>query len=92
MAISIRLKRCKRCEKINRFENAGLALRVIPDEQDHAPRQVDVEAGEVAKVGEGKMFEMHGVLMSLRGLKARSNLLIRDEIVTLIERSSFVAM
>ena len=36
LPVGVGLERRERCEKINRFEDAGLALRVIPDEQYHA--------------------------------------------------------
>jgi len=50
------LKGCECRQKINRFEHAGLALRVTPHKQNSSPWKFYIQTGETAKVGEGEMF------------------------------------
>jgi hypothetical protein len=67
LPVCMGLKGCKSCKKINGFQDRGLALRIITGKQNNLFGKVNIQTGELAEVGEGKMFEVH-----ISGVVARS--------------------
>jgi hypothetical protein len=61
LAIGVGLKRCECSQEINGFQNAGLALRIAAYQHDNPPGDVYIQAGKVAEVCEGEVFEIHGL-------------------------------
>jgi len=43
----------------DRFEQAGLSLRIFPDNQNDPLGQVDVQTGKSTEIGQGKMLDVH---------------------------------
>ena len=50
------LKGRERCQKINGFKHAGLALRVSSGQQNDPCWDIDIQPGKVSKVGKGEVF------------------------------------
>jgi hypothetical protein len=46
-------------EQVNGFEDVGLALRVVPQEQVEAGRKIGVQPRVIAEVAEPQMNQMH---------------------------------
>jgi hypothetical protein len=74
LPIHMRLKRGECRQKINGFENTGLALRITSYQNSSPPWKFNVQAGEAAKVGEGEMFEMHREVKGYMVESQKSNL------------------
>src|SRR5207302_9644112 len=61
-------KRAQRREQIDRFENVGLALRVVAEQQVKTGRKIDIQPREVAEITKSQMAQMHGQeLLALPG-------------------------
>jgi hypothetical protein len=59
LAIGVGLKGGECRQKINSFEDGGLALRVLSRQHNSPPWKVSIQAGETAKVGEGEVAKVH---------------------------------
>src|SRR5207247_1802736 len=52
-------KRTQRRHEVNRFEDVGLALRVVTEQQVKARRKISVQPRVIAEVAESQMSQMH---------------------------------
>jgi len=59
LPICVRLEGCECRHKIDRFQQAGLALGITAHQHDNPPGHVQVQAGKIAEIGQGEMFEIH---------------------------------
>ena len=59
LPVNMRLKRSERREEIDRFEHAGLALRIGTGKQNHPLWNINIQTGKAAEVREGEVFEVH---------------------------------
>ena len=57
-------KRAQRGHEINRFEDVGLALRVVAEQQMEAGRKIRVQPRVIAEVPESQMGQMHAHKMN----------------------------
>ena len=60
-------KRPQRGHEINRFENVGLALRVVAEQQVEAGRKIGVQPRVIAEVTESQMGQMHAGILATDG-------------------------
>src|SRR5690349_22185464 len=74
LTVGMGLKRGKCRQEVNGFKDTGLALRVGTHQQDHPLRDVHIQAGEVAKVGQGEVFEVHMDLWRCEEIASRLTL------------------
>lgn len=52
-------KRAQGRKEVNRFQDIGLALRIITQKQMEARRELEIEPRIVSKIAEPQMAEMH---------------------------------
>ena len=60
-------KGSQRGHEINRFENVGLALRVVAEQQMEAGRKIHVHPRVIAEVSESQMSQMHDRILATDG-------------------------
>jgi len=60
-------KGTQRGHEINGFEDVGLALRVVAEEQMEAGRKIHVQPRVVAEVSESQMSQMHAGILATDG-------------------------
>jgi hypothetical protein len=61
LSVGMSLKRRERRQKIDGFQNAGLALRITAHQHNNPPGNVNIQAGKVTEIGEREVFEVHGL-------------------------------
>jgi len=60
-------ERPQRGHEINRFENVGLALRVVAEQQMEAGREIRVQPRTIAEVPESQMGQMPAKILATDG-------------------------
>src|SRR5215217_4261978 len=69
LTIGVSLERRECRQEINSFKYARFALSVSPHQQDNLFRDVNVQAGKLAKIRKGKAFEVHRTLYAVPGAR-----------------------
>ena len=60
-------KGAQRGHEVNGFENVGLALRIVAEQQVEAGREIHVQPRVVAEVTESQMGQMHAEILATDG-------------------------
>ena len=64
-------ERAQRGHQINRFEDVGLALRVVAQKQMEAGRKIRVQPRVIAEVAKSQMGQMHAEKIGARTARPR---------------------